>query len=35
MLGVVGEYVGRLFITMNGKPQFVVRDVQRNSAAEL
>lgn len=35
MLGVVGEYVGRLFITMNGKPQFVVRDVQRNSAAKL
>jgi undecaprenyl-phosphate 4-deoxy-4-formamido-L-arabinose transferase len=34
MLGVVGEYVGRLFITINGKPQFVVRDVERNKAAE-
>lgn len=35
MLGVVGEYVGRLFIAMNGKPQFVVRDVERNRAAEV
>ncbi len=35
MLGVVGEYVGRLFIAMNGKPQFVVRDVERNRAADL
>jgi len=33
MLGVVGEYVGRLFITVNGKPQFVVRDVQKNERA--
>jgi glycosyltransferase involved in cell wall biosynthesis len=31
MLGLVGEYVGRLFLTVNGKPQFVVRDVQRGA----
>lgn len=33
MLGVVGEYVGKLFIAVNGKPQFVVRDVQKNEHA--
>ncbi len=33
MLGVIGEYLGRLFLTVNGKPQFVVRDVTRNTAA--
>lgn len=33
MLGIVGEYIGRLFITVNGKPQFVVRDVHRNEPA--
>jgi len=27
MLGLVGEYLGRLFLTVNRKPQFVVRDV--------
>jgi glycosyltransferase involved in cell wall biosynthesis len=26
MLGIIGEYLGRLFLTLNGKPQFVVRD---------
>lgn len=33
MLGLVGEYLGRLFLTVNRKPQFVVRDVQRNERA--
>lgn len=28
-LGVVGEYVGRMFLTMGNYPQFVVRDVYR------
>ncbi len=32
MLGVVGEYLGRLFLTVNGKPQFVVRTVTRGAA---
>ncbi|MFC3674347.1 glycosyltransferase family 2 protein [Ferrovibrio xuzhouensis] len=35
MLGLVGEYLGRLFLTINRKPQFVVRDVQRNPRAAL
>ncbi len=30
MLGVVGEYVGRLFLTVNGKPQSIVRTVHRD-----
>jgi undecaprenyl-phosphate 4-deoxy-4-formamido-L-arabinose transferase len=30
MLGVVGEYVGRLFLTVNGKPQSIVRTVDRD-----
>jgi len=27
MLGLIGEYLGRLFLTMNQTPQFVVREV--------
>jgi undecaprenyl-phosphate 4-deoxy-4-formamido-L-arabinose transferase len=34
ILGVLGEYVGRTFLSANGKPQGVVRAVERNSAAE-
>jgi glycosyltransferase involved in cell wall biosynthesis len=34
MLGLVGEYLGRLFLTINGKPQFVIRDIQRNDRAQ-
>ena len=26
MVGMVGEYLGRIFITLNDKPQYVVRD---------
>lgn len=26
VLGIVGEYLGRLFLTTNGQPQFIVRD---------
>jgi undecaprenyl-phosphate 4-deoxy-4-formamido-L-arabinose transferase len=33
MLGVIGEYLGRLFLTVNRKPQFAVRDIQRNRRA--
>ena len=25
-VGVIGEYVGRMFISLNKKPQFVIRD---------
>jgi hypothetical protein len=27
MLGLIGEYLGRLFLTENQTPQFVVREV--------
>jgi undecaprenyl-phosphate 4-deoxy-4-formamido-L-arabinose transferase len=33
MLGIVGEYLGHLFLTVNRKPQYVVRDVERNQRA--
>ena len=33
MLGLVGEYLGRTFLTVNRKPQFVVHDVERNERA--
>ncbi|MBM4196669.1 MAG: glycosyltransferase family 2 protein [Gammaproteobacteria bacterium] len=29
MLGLVGEYLGRLYLTTTGRPQYVVRDVHR------
>jgi glycosyltransferase involved in cell wall biosynthesis len=34
MLGIIGEYVGRTFLSANGKPQGTVRNVLRNTAAE-
>ena len=33
ILGVLGEYLGRLFLTNNDKPQFVIRDITRNDFA--
>ena len=27
MLGLIGEYIGRMYICMNNAPQFVVRDL--------
>jgi undecaprenyl-phosphate 4-deoxy-4-formamido-L-arabinose transferase len=33
ILGVLGEYVGRLFLTLNRKPQAVVREVIRSKTA--
>jgi glycosyltransferase involved in cell wall biosynthesis len=32
ILGVLGEYVGRTFLSANGKPQGTVRSVERNAA---
>jgi undecaprenyl-phosphate 4-deoxy-4-formamido-L-arabinose transferase len=34
MLGIIGEYLGRLYLTVNRKPQTVVRDVTRSDPAE-
>ncbi len=34
ILGILGEYVGRTFLSANGKPQGTVRLVERNTAAE-
>jgi hypothetical protein len=31
ILGVMGEYVGRTFLSANGKPQGAVRSMQRNA----
>jgi glycosyltransferase involved in cell wall biosynthesis len=31
ILGVLGEYVGRTFLSANGKPQGTVRSIQRNT----
>lgn len=33
MLGLLGEYLGRLFLTANKKPQFVVREIERSARA--
>jgi len=30
ILGIVGEYLGRLYLTANGKPQSVVKEVRRS-----
>ncbi len=35
ILGVLGEYVGRTFLSANGKPQGTVRFVERNPAAAV
>ena len=33
ILGVMGEYIGRTFLSANGKPQGTVRTIQRSRAA--
>jgi undecaprenyl-phosphate 4-deoxy-4-formamido-L-arabinose transferase len=33
ILGVIGEYLGRMFLTANKKPQFIVRDITRGPGA--
>jgi undecaprenyl-phosphate 4-deoxy-4-formamido-L-arabinose transferase len=29
LLGLIGEYIGRMFLAINQRPQAVVRDVRR------
>lgn len=31
MLGMIGEYIGRIYICINGSPQYVIREVTRNN----
>jgi undecaprenyl-phosphate 4-deoxy-4-formamido-L-arabinose transferase len=33
VLGLIGEYLGRVYLTANGKPQSVAREVLRNEVA--
>jgi undecaprenyl-phosphate 4-deoxy-4-formamido-L-arabinose transferase len=33
ILGLLGEYVGRMFLTVNRRPQSVVREVVRGGPA--
>lgn len=35
ILGVLGEYVGRTFLSANGKPQGTIRMMERNAAATI
>ncbi|AER02089.1 MULTISPECIES: glycosyltransferase family 2 protein [Leptospira] len=30
ILGMIGEYLGRLFLTVNGRPQFVIREIKQS-----
>ncbi len=34
MLGLIGEYIGRMFLTLNGRPQSVVGSVERSGPAQ-
>ena len=34
MLGLVGEYIGRMYITMNNSPQFVIRETVNENGQE-
>lgn len=34
LLGVIGEYLGRLYLTVNGKPQSIVHEVERGGGAD-
>jgi hypothetical protein len=29
VLGIIGEYLGRLFMTSNARPQYIVRETYR------
>jgi len=35
MMGVLGEYVGRIFLSINRKPQFTVRDVHNSASVSM
>jgi len=33
ILGIIGEYLGRLYLTANGKPQGIIKEVRRSELA--
>lgn len=35
MLGLIGEYIGRIYICINDSPQYVIREVLRGDSAEM
>ncbi|MBR2683717.1 MAG: glycosyltransferase family 2 protein [Atopobiaceae bacterium] len=35
MLGVIGEYIGRIYLSINGSPQYVVRETLNDKHGEL
>ena len=35
ILGIVGEYLGRLYLTTNGKPQSVIKEVRRSHSSRI
>ena len=34
MLGLIGEYVGRIYISMNRSPQYIIKQIVKKDAAE-
>ena len=34
MLGLIGEYIGRIYISMNHSPQYVIREVIKEEISE-
>ena len=35
LIGVMGEYIGRIYLSINRSPQFVVRSVTRGAAGAV
>ena len=35
MLGLIGEYIGRIYISMNNSPQYVIREVIGNNTTGM
>ena len=33
MLGMIGEYIGRIYISLNNAPQYTIREVLRQASA--
>ncbi len=34
MLGMLGEYIGRIYMSINNLPQYVVREIKDNRRAD-